>query len=214
MSRGSANTEKQIYYDESQVTIKDANDKIIGVFPLKKIYPHDIQRYREKIANLSNEKRTKALLIIRSNDKYYVAVIPKALSLTTVTAEHLCGNCVHCYAKSKDHVGCPKVSDRHFDVTIRTNSVQNAIKFSSRLEKYLFISTGLETFGCEDSDIFIVSDCKHFCFDSREPKKARIETSEKLFDTYKMISNQKDVPIPCLKHRKKVLASYNAHPYQ
>ena len=214
MSRGSANTEKYLYYDETQVTIKDSNEQIIGVFPLKKIYPPDIQRYRQKVASIDQKKRTKAILIIRNNDNYYITVIPKQLCLTTVMLNHLCSNCVLCYAKSPHHIGCPKVSDRHFEVTIRNNSLQNAIKFSSRLEKYTFISTGIETFGCEGSDIFIVSECKHFLLDSREPQKIKPEITEKLFDTYKILTNQKDVPIPCLKRRKKIMAAHNSHPYQ
>ena len=215
MSRGISNTEKKIYYNEHKVVIKDAKDALIGVFPLKKVCSSDIQNYRRKVASIDPKKRTKAILIIKNNNAYYLAVIPKGLSLTTVVSKHLCGNCTNCYASSNKHSGCPKISDRLFEVTIRANSMPNAIKFSSRLEKYLFISTGIETFGCEASDIFIVTECKHYCVDSREPKKATFEVAEKLFATYQEIENRsKDAPIPYVKRYKKVFASYSTHPYE
>jgi len=214
VERDNTNLKKSIYYDDKKVILKDAKDNILGVFPLRKVSYSDIHKLRHKIASLDPEKIKKGIFIIRRDNAYFIAVIPKTISFTSIACKHLCSNCTHCYASSQKGVGCPKISDRHFEETIRNNSVLNAIKFSTRLEKYPFILTGFETFGCNGSDIFVVSECKHFCDDSRKPKEANPEVTEKLFSTYKILSNENDVPPYYMKRRKKVMATHSIHPYQ
>ena len=142
-------------------------------FPFKKISPEELKkiRYNPSIRE-KFQKEKKAILLLKYYGTYYMAIIPAKLSLTSQTiGTHLCGGCNRCYASSDFNGGCAKVRDLWVSSYLKDgDSLEVAVKKSCRLEKYPFITMGLETiFGISES--FAVLDCNRYIVDQPPKEK-------------------------------------------
>lgn len=137
-------------------------------------------------ARLQNKKA----IILTFRKKYYLALLPDDISLPQnfIRVEHLCSFCDRCSAALDENGGCPKVRDYtlfaniHFHSILTSNtSMENtlpqkslqewkekrkkaylqAVKESKRLEKYPFITYGLETIHMKPN-LFLVLKCNKF----------------------------------------------------
>lgn len=128
--------------------------------------------------------------ILRLKDKIYIAILPKeylsqALPLRDDSLIHHCDKCRFCHALPAEKGGCEKVKDRlleaitsqtlpklKIDLQTKTPEEQeriksrfiDSVKESMRLEKYPFISYGLEVVHTPN-EMLVVSECKRFILD-------------------------------------------------
>ena len=96
--------------------------------------------------------------VLKSNEKYYVTVIPTDISFVSCSSlgEHLCKDCNRLSAADDMDGGCAKVRN-----------------FSKCIEMYPWITDGIETFNTKH-DAFIVFKCKHFRKDKQSSKKPSV----------------------------------------
>ena len=131
--------------------------------------------------------------VLRLGNKIYIAILPKEyltrpLPLRDESLIHHCDKCKFCHALPVSKGGCEKVKDRLLEALtsqtlqkleddlqnktpeeqekIKTRFVE-CLKESMRLEKYPFISYGLEVVHTPN-EMLVVSECKRFVFD--EPR--------------------------------------------
>lgn len=141
--------------------------------------------------------------IMRLEGKIYIAILPKefsehSLGIRDDELMHRCDKCRFCHAISSAEGGCDKVADRLLESLtaltlkkIKTDFIYKKkeerekaskryvsyVKESKRLEKYPFISFGLETVHTTN-DLFIVSDCKRFLADAPRAFKPPVSSEE------------------------------------
>lgn len=124
-------------------------------FSLKEVTVDELCKHRMK---------KKPGFVYKERDKLFLASIPKNLRLSVTNDIHLCSYsdkvCRFLSASSDPSIGCPKVRDRIVSESEYKNSPEKAMLTSKRIEKYDFITRGMETFNTVD-DSLIVLECSH-----------------------------------------------------
>ena len=105
--------------------------------------------------------------LIKYNEQLIVAKVPKSFSLSYVECPHLCSMCTHCYARSESYGGCIKICDFPLVNPVKARRIK-LHEGSQRIEKYPFITFGIEVNGCF-SNSFIVLKCENFKEDTKYP---------------------------------------------
>ena len=129
----------------------------------------------------------KPTLILKQGEKLYICTLPEGtnLPLNFLPVKHLCSSCDRCSAADDEKGGCQKVRDFGLATTVHFYNIFNsndyafknknpeeykkerkkaflkAVSESRRIEKYPFITYGLETIHMRPNP-FIVLDCEHF----------------------------------------------------
>lgn len=142
-------------------------------FPFRSISVEQLQKLRKNRKLLEKLKEeNKGILILKYfGEVYYMAIVPSSLSLTNQTiGQHYCTNCNRCYASSDSKGGCAKVRDLSLNSYMKDGDKwEEALHKARRLEKYKFITFGVETINTSP-EAFIVLGCNRFVKD-REPDK-------------------------------------------
>ena len=146
-----------VFYDKKKVagnhpftTKKWTESK---VYPLRNVTPKELYQIR---------LTGKPGLVYKKNNMFFFAEIPSDLPLNRHSdnfGKHLCGrNC------SQVCKGCPRTNDLTAAYQQRIGKkFSAAVDASWRIEKYAFISEGIETFNMKKSnDSFIVLRCSNF----------------------------------------------------
>lgn len=123
--------------------LKDGKNQEKETYKLKETSSEELLRFRLK---------KKPIVILKFYDRLYYCDVPKDFKyLAKINlGPHLCSNCKNCSASRQ--FGCKKVADLSFQTlyTMIYHNSTKSMKESKRIEKYDWITLGLE---CINTDI-------------------------------------------------------------
>lgn len=152
--------------DESGAIIKSDSKTLI--YHLSKVTEEELFQHR-----LSK----KPGFVFKKEGNLFYTSIPKDLSLISCRSlgAHVCAHsgsaCRHLYAKKECDGGCSKVRDNSLLCHRRNGyTTAKALKLSSRIEKYNFITLGFESFNTLQT-AFVVLNCSNYANSPTRHKK-------------------------------------------
>lgn len=103
--------------------------------------------------------------ILKKNSALFTTKIPieTHFLFQPLLGKHLCSTCRHLCVKPDEEGGCAKVRDFCFETCFQSSICSKAIADSKRIEKYPFITDGIEVVNCNSqNNIFMVTGCKNY----------------------------------------------------
>lgn len=159
--------------EKGYLKIVASDDTVLNSYPLIPATPKDI---------LARRMEKSPFLIVLNKRRLAIVEIPENFSLSSIALPHRCSECKRCYARAESNGGCRKISD--FPITVQENAkIVRDITTSCRIEKYAFITLGIETCGTKN-DSLVVARCEHFEQDSKEPRTPLHNPGETTFSLY------------------------------
>lgn len=144
----------------------EGNNLVVSVYSKSRIkkllnateYP--LQEIAEDKLLALREQRVNVFLVKRDGMYFYVEMCEDRLPANH-EYHHKCADCKKCYAKPEDEGGCIKVQEGPTTLYMRGNSnFKAALEQAQRIEKYPFITKGIEFWGKTLFDaVFIVIEC-------------------------------------------------------
>ena len=123
--------------------------------------PEEVRKALKKVTEqeiLMQRLRGEEGIILKiGTDCYFLSAKEKIVKIKYVLGQHLCGKC-RIYRKTL----CKKIYDSPIE-ELKSDKLQKgeATIKSKRIEKYPFITKGIECFNCS-KDFFVVAECTNF----------------------------------------------------